>query len=133
MLHASTKCFFVVYIFAQSLVKLETYIHMTPLIYLHKCIICFSRRRKFLIVLYCPWATKKHESLCNFLFIQERIKDVFGRRKRLVKEYEQLAIWFGDCGTEDEGTSQSSTTYLQSKNPQVQWDSSEPEWEIIQL
>lgn len=61
---------------------------------------------------------------------KKRIKDAFGRKKRLEKEYEQLAIWYGDSDVEfSKGTSQ---TYLDSKNLQVQ-NLCETEWEILFL
>ncbi|XP_028763699.1 uncharacterized protein LOC114721972 [Neltuma alba] len=67
---------------------------------------------------------------------KKRIKDVFGRKKRIEKEYEQLAIWYGDSDIEfNDGTSQSGMpfsfpTSLDSKNLQVQ-NLSETEWQLL--
>ncbi|KAK4285889.1 hypothetical protein QN277_002520 [Acacia crassicarpa] len=63
---------------------------------------------------------------------KQRIKEAIGRKKRLVKEYEQLAIWYGDSDMEfSEGTSRSSTTSLDSKNLQMQQNLPETEWELL--
>lgn len=67
---------------------------------------------------------------------KKRIKDAFASKKRLAKEYEQLAIWYGDTDIEpSQGSSQillpfGSRKYMDSKNLQVQQDS-ETEWELL--
>ncbi|TKY66445.1 suppressor protein SRP40 [Spatholobus suberectus] len=67
---------------------------------------------------------------------KKRIQDAFASKKRLAKEYEQLAIWYGDTDIEpNQGFSQtllpfSSRTYMDSKNVQVQ-HASETEWELL--
>ncbi|KAK7313121.1 hypothetical protein VNO77_37549 [Canavalia gladiata] len=67
---------------------------------------------------------------------KKRIQDAFTSKKRLAKEYEQLAIWYGDTDIEpSQGFSQtllpfSSKTYVNSKNLQLQ-HASEPEWELL--
>ncbi|OIW06075.1 hypothetical protein TanjilG_29831 [Lupinus angustifolius] len=67
---------------------------------------------------------------------KKRIQDAFASKKRLAKEYEQLAIWYGDTDLEyGEGLSQtllpfSSRTYVESKNLQGQ-DASETDWELL--
>ncbi|CAL0333729.1 unnamed protein product [Lupinus luteus] len=66
----------------------------------------------------------------------KRIQDAFASKKRLAKEYEQLAIWYGDTDLEyGQSLSQtllpfSSRTYAESKNLQGQ-DASETEWELL--
>ncbi|XP_020224508.1 uncharacterized protein LOC109806497 isoform X2 [Cajanus cajan] len=67
---------------------------------------------------------------------KKRIKDAFASKKRLAKEYEQLAIWYGDTDIEpSQGSSQillpfGSRKYMDSKNLQVQ-QASETEWELL--
>ncbi|KAE9592879.1 hypothetical protein Lal_00029259 [Lupinus albus] len=67
---------------------------------------------------------------------KKRIQDAFASKKRLAKEYEQLAIWYGDTDLEyGQGLSQtflpfSSRTYVESKHLQGQ-DASETEWELL--
>lgn len=67
---------------------------------------------------------------------KKRILDAFSSKKRLSKEYEQLAIWYGDTDIEPkQGFSQTSLpfisrTYMDSKNVQVQ-RASETEWELL--
>ncbi|XP_058747405.1 uncharacterized protein LOC131620369 [Vicia villosa] len=67
---------------------------------------------------------------------KKRIQDAFCSKKRLAKEYEQLAIWYGDAEMEpNQDTPQthalfSSRTYETSKNLQVQ-QASETEWELL--
>lgn len=66
---------------------------------------------------------------------QKRIKDAFASKKRLAKEYEQLAIWFGDCyiGPSQElvpallpSTTITSTVDLKDSN-----HISDSEWELL--
>ncbi|XP_061339419.1 uncharacterized protein LOC133286090 isoform X1 [Gastrolobium bilobum] len=67
---------------------------------------------------------------------RKRIQDAFASKKRLAKEYEQLAIWYGDTDIElSQGLSQtlfpfSSRTCVDSKDLQVQ-HASESEWELL--
>ncbi|XP_019464976.1 PREDICTED: uncharacterized protein LOC109363241 isoform X2 [Lupinus angustifolius] len=67
---------------------------------------------------------------------KKRIQDAFSLKKRLVKEYEQLAIWYGDTDLEhSQGLSRTllpfrSRTYEDSKNLQGH-DASETEWELL--
>ncbi|CAJ2645437.1 hypothetical protein L195_g002947 [Trifolium pratense] len=67
---------------------------------------------------------------------QKRIQDAFASKKRLAKEYEQLAIWYGDADMEPSqdvsGTRLpfSSRTYTNSKDLEVQ-QASETEWELL--
>lgn len=72
---------------------------------------------------------RKHRSY------KKRIQDALTSKKRLAKEYEQLAIWFGDA---DMGSNHdclqtlrpsSSSTALECKNPQTQLCDSE--WELL--
>lgn len=54
---------------------------------------------------------------------KKKIQDAFTSKKRLVKEYEQLAIWFGDVGLDSsqEATSESSRTH----------HAGDSEWELL--
>lgn len=54
---------------------------------------------------------------------KKKIQDAFTSKKRLVKEYEQLAIWFGDVGLDSsqEATSESSQTH----------HAGDSEWELL--
>ncbi|RDX81619.1 hypothetical protein CR513_37683, partial [Mucuna pruriens] len=67
---------------------------------------------------------------------KKRIQDAFTSKKRLVKEYEQLAIWYGDADImPSKGFSQtslpfSSKTDMDSENMEEQHDS-ESEWELL--
>jgi hypothetical protein len=67
---------------------------------------------------------------------QKRIQDAFSSKKRLAKEYEQLAIWFGDADIEPGQDLPptlrrfNSRTYVNSTNLQVQ-QASETEWELL--
>lgn len=67
---------------------------------------------------------------------KKRIRDAFTSKKRLAKEYEQLAIWYGDTDIEpNQRSSQplsqfSSRTYTRSNVQQVQ-HASETEWELL--
>ncbi|CAI8583699.1 unnamed protein product [Vicia faba] len=67
---------------------------------------------------------------------KKRIQDAFSSKKRLAKEYEQLAIWYGDADMEpNQDTPQtralfSSRTYANAENLQVQ-QASETEWELL--
>ncbi|GAU35734.1 hypothetical protein TSUD_369990 [Trifolium subterraneum] len=67
---------------------------------------------------------------------KKRIQDAFASKKRLAKEYEQLAIWYGDADMEPSqdlpGTRLpfSSRTYTNSKDLEVQ-QASETEWELL--
>lgn len=67
------------------------------------------------------------------MFKQKRIREFFGGKKRVVKEYEQLGIWFGDADMDNsEGTSPTLKplrfrTSLDSKN----LEASETEWEML--
>jgi len=68
--------------------------------------------------------------------MQKRIQDAFTSKKRLSKEYEQLAIWYGDCDIEpSQDFSEtlfplSTQTNMESKNVEEQHDS-ESEWELL--
>lgn len=57
--------------------------------------------------------------------IQKRIQDAFTSKKRLTKEYEQLAIWFGDT---DINSSQETLSNM--KNLQTH-DACDSEWELL--
>ncbi|CAK8561440.1 unnamed protein product [Lathyrus sativus] len=67
---------------------------------------------------------------------KKRIQDAFASKKRLAKEYEQLAIWYGDADMEpSQDIPQtralfSSRTYSNSKDLQMQ-QASETEWELL--
>ncbi|XP_027910610.1 uncharacterized protein LOC114169584 [Vigna unguiculata] len=67
---------------------------------------------------------------------KKRIQDAFASKKRLSKEYEQLAIWYGDCDIEPRRDfletllPLSIRTDVESKNVQEQHDS-ESEWELL--
>lgn len=67
---------------------------------------------------------------------KKRIQDAFSSKKRLAKEYEQLAIWFGDADIEPGQDLPptlrrfNSRTYVNSTNLQVQ-QASETEWELL--
>ncbi|KAL9297969.1 hypothetical protein ACSQ67_023865 [Phaseolus vulgaris] len=67
---------------------------------------------------------------------KKRIQDAFTSKKRLSKEYEQLAIWYGDCDIEpSQDFSEtlfplSTQTNMESKNVEEQHDS-ESEWELL--
>ncbi|KAK7405314.1 hypothetical protein VNO78_06532 [Psophocarpus tetragonolobus] len=67
---------------------------------------------------------------------KKRIRDAFASKKRLSKEYEQLAIWYGDTDIElRQGFSQTflpfnSRTNTDPKNAQV-LHASETEWELL--
>ncbi|XP_047174053.1 uncharacterized protein LOC124841768 isoform X1 [Vigna umbellata] len=60
---------------------------------------------------------------------KKRIQDAFASKKRLSKEYEQLAIWYGDCDIEPRQDFSetllplSTRTDMESKNVQEQHDS----------
>ncbi|KAK3198765.1 hypothetical protein Dsin_022180 [Dipteronia sinensis] len=77
-----------------------------------------------------PYRTQKRRSL------KKRIQDAFTSRKRLTKEYEQLAIWFGDV---DMGSSQdrlhshmSPTTSSTSDTNNLTSDQAcDSEWELL--
>lgn len=56
---------------------------------------------------------------------KKRIQDAFTSKKRLTKEYEQLAIWFGDT---DINSSQETLSNM--KNLQIH-DASDSEWELL--
>ncbi|KAI4333589.1 hypothetical protein L6164_018375 [Bauhinia variegata] len=65
---------------------------------------------------------------------KKRIRDAFSAKKRLTKEYEQLAIWYGDAGM-DSPPSQNvlpfgSGTSLDGKNLQAQ-HACDSEWELL--
>ena len=57
--------------------------------------------------------------------IQKQLQDAFTSKKRLVKEYEQLAIWFGDVGLE---SSQEATPNKENSETAHAGDS---EWELL--
>ena len=57
--------------------------------------------------------------------LQKQIQDAFTSKKRLVKEYEQLAIWFGDVGLD---SSQEANSYKDSSGTHQAGDS---EWELL--
>ncbi|KAK7257168.1 hypothetical protein RIF29_30946 [Crotalaria pallida] len=67
---------------------------------------------------------------------KKRIQAAFASKKRLAREYEQLAIWYGDTDMEhSQGLSRTllpfdSRTYVESKNLQGR-DASENEWELL--
>ncbi|KAK7342730.1 hypothetical protein VNO80_25686 [Phaseolus coccineus] len=67
---------------------------------------------------------------------KKRIQDAFTSKKRLSKEYEQLAIWYGDCDIEPRQDFSetlfplSTRTNMESKNVEEQHDS-ETEWELL--
>lgn len=71
-----------------------------------------------------------------FLFMQKRIQDAFASKKRLSKEYEQLAIWYGDCDIEPRHDFSetllplSTRMDMESNNVQEEHDS-ESEWELL--
>ncbi|KAF7822650.1 uncharacterized protein G2W53_020794 [Senna tora] len=65
---------------------------------------------------------------------KKRIKDAFTPKKRLEKEYQQLAIWYGDSGMDSsEGTSQTGLPFrsrrrsLEPRNQHL----CESEWELL--
>jgi len=68
--------------------------------------------------------------------MQKRIQDAFTSKKRLSKEYEQLAIWYGDSDIQPRQDFSetlfplSTRTNMESKNVQEQHDS-ETEWELL--
>ncbi|MED6162237.1 hypothetical protein PIB30_068526 [Stylosanthes scabra] len=67
---------------------------------------------------------------------KKKIQDAFASKKRLAKEYEQLAIWYGDTDMEPSpGLSQNllpfgSRTYVSSQNSQAQ-HACESDWELL--
>lgn len=62
---------------------------------------------------------------------KKRIQDAFTSKKKLAKEYEQLAIWYGDADIEPSPLFPfSSNTCVNSKNLQAQ-QASEIEWELL--
>lgn len=67
---------------------------------------------------------------------KKRIQDAFASKKRLSKEYEQLAIWYGDCDIEPRHDFSetllplSTRTDMESNNVQEEHDS-ESEWELL--
>nr|XP_011460775.1 PREDICTED: uncharacterized protein LOC101314829 isoform X2 [Fragaria vesca subsp. vesca] len=56
---------------------------------------------------------------------KKQIQDAFTSKKRLVKEYEQLAIWFGDVGLD---SSQEANSYKDNSGTHQAGDS---EWELL--
>ncbi|KAE9620787.1 hypothetical protein Lalb_Chr01g0006741 [Lupinus albus] len=74
--------------------------------------------------------------LLSSSFQQKRIQDAFSWKRRFVKEYEQLAICYGDADSEHgRGLSRTllpfrSRTCEDSKNLQGH-DASESDWELL--
>ncbi|XP_073268820.1 uncharacterized protein [Populus alba] len=63
---------------------------------------------------------------------KKKIQDAFFAKKRLTKEYEQLAIWFGDLDDHDtmQRESSSSTTITLDPDPQTN-STQDSEWELL--
>lgn len=72
----------------------------------------------------------------SFSFHQKRIQDVFASKKRLAKEYEQLAVWFGDAymGAEKDMLQSllpaTSSATLESENSSTR-HTCDSEWELL--
>ncbi|KAG5254778.1 hypothetical protein OIU76_019445 [Salix suchowensis] len=65
---------------------------------------------------------------------KKKIQDAFSSKKRLTKEYEQLAIWFGDIDGHDTMQHElpSSTTITLDPDPQTQTNwRQDSEWELL--
>ncbi|KAJ6314398.1 hypothetical protein OIU78_017969 [Salix suchowensis] len=65
---------------------------------------------------------------------KKKIQDAFSSKKRLTKEYEQLAIWFGDIDGHDTTQHElpSSTTITLDPDPQTQTNwRQDSEWELL--
>jgi hypothetical protein len=64
--------------------------------------------------------------------LKKKIQDAFFSKKRLTKEYEQLAIWFGDLDGHDTTQRElsSSTTITLDPDPQTN-STQDSEWELL--
>ncbi|CAK7350104.1 unnamed protein product [Dovyalis caffra] len=75
---------------------------------------------------------KPTDSLLVFFLFKKKIQDAFSSKKRVTKEYEQLAIWFGDLDGPDtmQRELSSSTTITLDPDPQANW-TQDSEWELL--
>lgn len=61
---------------------------------------------------------------------KKKIQDAFSSKKRLTKEYEQLAIWFGDLDGHDTMQHELSSSTTITLDPQTNWRQ-DSEWELL--